>query len=493
MFTKKLNHIAEVICDMDADIIGLQEVENDRVLTRLEKILKRVGCEYPYRAITDTKQTAIHNALLSKVAIKKRKDITIYRAGRQRSILEVVLTAEPKLILFVNHWKSKAGPESERLPYAKAMARRITSLQQDSEYIILGDFNSDYHEFQVMDNKHNDTGGITGVNHVLKTIKEGKMVRWHELSPGYHYTLWMELPFYTRWSHNFYGDKEGIDAIIIPASLHDDMGWEYQKGSFGVFKPDYLFGKHGRVKRWEYKHGKHTGKGYSDHLPVYATFETAAKRSKVDGSSNGLLDRVLSLFSSDTLEPLSVSKEISRNNGSSASMATIAEIIEMDKISKPIKLNSVKVIFKHRDTAIIKQDPRGRAILLYRCAGEMKEGMSYDITAFLKKRYKGLDELVDITVEREIGAVDKETYRQKFMPEMMADIGSINEVVYDVEGVFHKRKITVDSKVLSLYFKKGIKRPPEGSRIRIKRAQIGYYKNHNELVVWDKDDYRILE
>lgn len=33
----KLNHTAEVICDLDADILGLQEVENRSILNALQK------------------------------------------------------------------------------------------------------------------------------------------------------------------------------------------------------------------------------------------------------------------------------------------------------------------------------------------------------------------------------------------------------------------------------------------------------------------------
>ncbi|HHH37402.1 MAG TPA: hypothetical protein ENK77_02160, partial [Epsilonproteobacteria bacterium] len=55
----KLNHTAEVLCDLDADIVALQEIENEAILARLQKRLKRVGCPYPYRAITHKKKTAI--------------------------------------------------------------------------------------------------------------------------------------------------------------------------------------------------------------------------------------------------------------------------------------------------------------------------------------------------------------------------------------------------------------------------------------------------
>jgi endonuclease/exonuclease/phosphatase family metal-dependent hydrolase len=493
MLSKKIAHLAEVICDLDADVIGLQEVENDAVLSQLQKVLKRVGCDYPYRAITHTKQTPIHNALLSKVALKKSKDIVIFRNGKHRSILEVMLKTDAPLYLFVNHWKSKAGPESQRLPYAKAMAKRIASLPTGAEYIMLGDFNSDYHEYQTMTAKHNDTQGKTGINHILKTIQGDALVRWHHLTAGYHYNLWLELPSYARWSHNFYGDKEGIDAIIVPASLHDGGSWEYQKGSFGVFKPDYLFGKRGRVKRWEYKHGKHTGKGYSDHLPVYALFslgEVSQKKPK----SVGVWASVMSWWDGDK-EPSTPAEKamIEIETSTEPKAVSIATLIDSQRLEKPVMLKDVKVIFKHRDTAIIKQHPEGRAILLYRCAAEMEVGQSYDILVYLKKQYKGLDELVDISVVRERTTIRSTDYIPRFTPEMMNQRVFINEVVAKIEGVIKKRKIIVNSTPVALYFKKGIKRPKDGSRIRIKRAQIGYYKNHNELVVWDQNDYQVLE
>ncbi len=490
---KKLEHIAEVICDLDADIIGLQEVENDHILKRLQKVLKRVGCDYPYRAITTTKQTPIHNALLSKVAITKKRDIVIYRNGRQRSILEVLLKTDPKLRLFVNHWKSKAGPESERLPYAKALMKRIEALPKGSEYLILGDFNSNYNEFQSMDEKHNDTKGITGINHLLKTVMGTKMLRLHDLEEGYHYNLWMELAPYARWSHNFYGDKEGIDAILIPASLHDGKGWEYRQGSFAVFKPDYLFGKRGRIKRWEYHHSKHTGRGYSDHLPVYAIVEHGKENSIAD-EQKGFWQGLRSLFAGDKTEnSKSVIPAVSMKRDTKAEKHTISEVIAMEKLTVPMRLDSVTVIFKQGDTAIIKQRPEGRALLLYRCAGAMQEGHRYDITAFQKKRYKGLDELVDIAIVEERAMVDTASYLLPFSPKIMQNRRFVNEVVTEVEGYYRRGEITVSGKSIPVYFKKGVKRPKEGSRIRILRAQIGYYKNHNELVVWDQKDYQILE
>ena len=241
---KKLNNISKVICEMDPDIIALQEVENDNILSKLQQKLERVGCKYRYRAITNSKNTPIHNALLSKIKIEKKRDLLIYRNSRHRSILEVDLDTNPKLRIFVNHWSSKKAPESARLHYAKALKKRLDRLPHNTEYILIGDFNSNYNEYKTITKKLNDTDGTTGINHLLKTIIDDKMLQWSDIKnhPNHLYNLWLELPKYERWNHNFYGKKETLDSIIIPHTLNNNQGWEYMSGTFNVFKPKYLFG-----------------------------------------------------------------------------------------------------------------------------------------------------------------------------------------------------------------------------------------------------------
>ena len=139
----KLNHTAEVICDLNADILGLQEVENSHILHQLMRRLKKVGCSYKYSAITDKKNASIQVALLSHYPIKKQYDIQVSFSERVRSILEVEVDIEGESItLFVNHWKSKAykGYKSKRIEYAKALQSRILKMPDTKEYIILGDF-----------------------------------------------------------------------------------------------------------------------------------------------------------------------------------------------------------------------------------------------------------------------------------------------------------------------------------------------------------------
>ena len=282
IFEKKMKHTVRVLCELDADVIGLQEVENEHTLKLLQKALNRSGCGYRYSAITHNKG-AINVALLSKVDIKRVKYIKVSYSKRDRDILEVTLDTSPKLKIFVNHWKSKAHPESQRVKYAKALIKRLKELPKGSEYIILGDFNSDYNECSVIEPKFNDTNGICGVDILLRTYINHKMNKLQDDikdSGLYHYNLWSEVDAHKRWSHDFYGKKGSLDSIIIPKTLNDDIGWFYERGTFKVFKKGYLF-KRNRVNslnRWEYKHGKHTGRGYSDHLPIYAIFSNSGTK-----------------------------------------------------------------------------------------------------------------------------------------------------------------------------------------------------------------------
>jgi len=276
----KLNRTAEVICDLDADIIALQEVENAAVFEALKRRLKRVGCPYRYGVVTTKRNTPVQVALLSRFLIKKHKELLVNYAPGVRNILEAEVEVEGHpLTLFVNHWKSKSrkGVESKRLAYAKVLKARIDKLPKQREYMILGDLNTNYDAYLTLPKRLNDTGGRTGLNHILKTVEGSELLTESKVakgSRGMHYNLWLEVPFRERWSHKFYGQKSTLDHILLPPSMFDGRGIDYLNDSFGVFRSRYLFTKKGYVHSWEIKNGKHTGRGYSDHLPIYAIFDT---------------------------------------------------------------------------------------------------------------------------------------------------------------------------------------------------------------------------
>ncbi len=278
-FRKKIKNISRVIVDINPDIIGLSEIESDIALRELQKELSRKGLYFKFRAIADKKNSSVKSAVLSKYPFT-HQEIFVSHSLTPRNILEIKLNIGSKpLYIFINHWKSKSGPESKRLLYAKALKKRLEQLPEKSDYILLGDFNTHYEEHRTFLKKrrHNDTNGITGINHILHTIDENEELYTKEtLKEDGSYNLWMELKTQERWSHIFKGKKEALDHMIISPSLIDPSKSHYISGSFRPFIKDYLLTKaKKKLYRWERSRSRpyhHTGKGYSDHLPIMAEF-----------------------------------------------------------------------------------------------------------------------------------------------------------------------------------------------------------------------------
>jgi len=458
----KLNHTAEVICDLDADILGLQEIENSNIFEQLKKRLDRVGCGYRYSAITTKKNATIQIALLSNFPIVNKKELQVSYSPRVRNILEVeVDTGRNNLTIFVNHWKSKSrkGVESKRIKYAKVLQKRIISLASNKEYIVIGDLNSNYNAHQTLEEKLNDTGGRTGISNILQTVIDNKLIAENQIlkmSKGALYNAWQELPFKQRWSHKFYGNRSTLDHILLPPSMFDKKGIDYVNDSFKVFKAPYLFTKRGYINAWKYKNGKHMAKGYSDHLPVYAMF----------GSQAYIADTSAKV-------PKIVNKDIDF-------------LYTVDSIENQIKLEDVTVIFKRRTNAIVKQTKSGRGIYLYGCAKGLKEGHSYDILVQDITSYKGLKEITDIIKLRDKGRVELSKFYSS------VDSARQNEVLKNIEGIYKNKHLHISDQTIAIHFKNKKDTPPDDSYIKIHYAHIGYYKKL-QLVIYSKKDFEILE
>lgn len=281
----KYTNLARVMHDLGSDVVALQEVESKKALITLRNKLKDLGVDYPYFEIADSRATSVKCAVLSKFSIVEKEEIQVVEIDNEiaRNILKITLDIDGnRIILFINHWKSKQGPESMRIAYAKTLRREIDKLKEGVDFILIGDFNSNYNEYKTFRNsgRLNDTGGITGINHILKTVKDSEMVDEDILTKQaaneYLYNLWLEVSESSRWSYLFFKKQESPDNIIVSKGLYDDKGISYSDNSFNTFQPDYLFdGK--TVYGWQRAEsgmGRHLGKGYSDHLPIFAYFST---------------------------------------------------------------------------------------------------------------------------------------------------------------------------------------------------------------------------
>ena len=462
MAQTKLNHTAEVICDIDADIIALQEIENRTVFDALRERLNRVGCGYRYGVVTHKKGAPIQVALLSRFPILKSRELQVSYAPRVRNILEVEVMAEGvPLTLFVNHWKSKSrkGYESKRIAYAKTLAERLAHMPKGKAYIILGDLNSNYDAYVTLPERLNDTNGRIGLNHLLHTVERGELLTEADMlqgKPGTHYDLWLELPFSQRWSHKFYGRKSTLDHMLLPSSMFDGKGIDYVNDSFRVFKRNYLFTKKGYINSWQLKAGKHRGKGYSDHLPLVATFDTSPYRTS------------------------------SKNHLHKSVTGTIDSLYEVERLTHPVILKNAVVVLKRGRYAVLKQSPQGRGIFVFGAVQGLKEGRKYDLRVQEINTYQGLKEITAMVRLSSKGSVDLQPFYMPLSTERQ------NEVIHNIEGVYKNRYFYTDGKKIPIYFKNRKLTPPNGAKLKIAYAHLGYYKRL-QLVVYSKKDFKILE
>ena len=255
MLQIKIAHIARIISDMDADIIALAEVENKAVLEKLNAALGAKA--YPYLFYPNKKERInIETGLLSRFPIEKTSTIAI--KDQARGIHRITLKIENKhLDVYINHWPAQKEKEEERLLYAATLHNELLK-EEGREYVLLGDFNSPY---QVQ----KDWG--MGLVNILKAGDKSALL----------YNLWYDLPQDKRYSHSYGKQKAALDHIIIPKTLSDGKGIDYNPSSLTVFNRPYMLDEKGNPNRWQISdrgRGVHLGDGYSDHFPITAIFHT---------------------------------------------------------------------------------------------------------------------------------------------------------------------------------------------------------------------------
>lgn len=252
---QKITNLARVIRDMDADIIALEEVENEKILLRLNEALGTKAYAYHFFPLKK-ERSSVESALLSRFPITQTNTMLI--KNQARGIHRIVVRIEKEsLVLFVNHWPAQQERVEERMQYALALNSMLLH-EKKGAYILLGDFNSPYKI------KKNDWGIA-----LVRLLKSGD-------KNSEHYNLWYELPENKRFSHVYGKHQEALDHILISQTLHNAQALSYKPNSFEAFSRPYMLDEKGNPKRWQISvHGKgqHLGIGFSDHLPITAIFQ----------------------------------------------------------------------------------------------------------------------------------------------------------------------------------------------------------------------------
>lgn len=112
-FNIKINNAVKVIKEIDADIIGLQEVENRSII---QLLLKRLP-QYKYSSFAKYPRSSVGIGFLSKIQIKDNRRIDVKFTNKIfRPILETTFVLDNnEFKVFNNHWPSKRVAESYRV------------------------------------------------------------------------------------------------------------------------------------------------------------------------------------------------------------------------------------------------------------------------------------------------------------------------------------------------------------------------------------------
>jgi len=464
MLRIKLNNLAQVINDLDADILALQEVESKEALELLLKLTPL----YLYYDFIKNPSSAIGVAIISKYKIIESHPISIQSKGKfERPIQKVIIEIEKdkKITLFNNHWRSKRVAESKRIQYALSLQKHLESLSDKEDYILIGDFNSNYDEYLSFkhNKKLNDSYNLTGINHVLNTVTNNDFILKENINTHnkrVHYNLWLELPYHERFSYIFQNAPNTPDNIIVSKALFDHQNISYVNNSFKNFSPKYLL-ENNKIKRWEIQKSYHQGVGYSDHLPILALFSTKKyEKPKKD------------------IEQLSQVKNM-------------AILYETDVLLKPLLLKEIVVLYKSGNNAVLKEK-NGRAIWAYNCAKDLREGLSYDLNIQKIQTHFGLKEITALDVLKKYPT--KEKKEEYYLDANSIDLFGLkyqNEIVHNLTGIYKKGHLHFNNSKIKLYSKEKSLLPKSGQNITIMSGHLGFYKSNAQIIIYKKSDLRV--
>lgn len=275
-FRKKRENIAHVISKIQADIIALAEMENPNAL----RLLLKKGAldkEYTHTLFArSNSKSPTGLALLSKYPIitSSVHAIDFPDSFETRPILQATIkTSSENIILFINHWPSKKNPEKRRVYCAKIIDSLTRQLPKDTKYLVIGDLNSHFNEYDY------NPFETTGINSILNTgiIYKNRFIPWSYkdliTSSNKLYNPWIECTDEIQWSYIYKGEKSTLDHILVSSTLlNNKEGLCYKINSFTPETVNSAIITEGKPFRWEVINTKdgphHTGEGYSDHLPI---------------------------------------------------------------------------------------------------------------------------------------------------------------------------------------------------------------------------------
>jgi hypothetical protein len=278
---KKIYNLARIIRIMNdgrgPDLLGVCEIENQAVL---EKMVNTYLSDLDYKIayIESPDNRGIDNGLFFKsnkfTLLNVQADTVHLSDGWPTRLIfgvNLLTNENKKITVFVNHWPSRSGGQTESEPKRIAAACTLRSavdriFQRDSNanIFIIGDFNDDPVNVSVME--------------TLKAhpIICDSLTSEYEFSSGSElYNLSYESYEKGEGSFKYKDDWNMLDQIIVSGSIIVGDDLNYICNSFEVFKPELIITRSGQYEGTPFPTygGRRYLGGYSDHFPVVSKFK----------------------------------------------------------------------------------------------------------------------------------------------------------------------------------------------------------------------------
>jgi len=222
-FAEAAKAVARLIKEIDADVIGLQEVGSERDVHELLDAVRELGLDYPYCSVGSPVEdnTFQNNAVFSKFELMELiapipgreaydtelDDPEAERFTRVRKGLRVRFTAHGQTFrLYVLHLTSERGgheADARRIAEASIVRRHYLSLLAAEKHVIVaGDLND----------RRNEPA--------IRRIRGRDDIQPDLIQTGRYYYFDRDK-LDSRWTYDFRGTRNQIDHILLSESIED--------------------------------------------------------------------------------------------------------------------------------------------------------------------------------------------------------------------------------------------------------------------------------
>ena len=261
IYDLKLKNSAEVLKDLNADILGICEVENRFMMEELNRAY--LDRDYSIVHYDSPDSRGIDCALFydSKVfKLYESKPIKNILPGNlpTRDIIHVKGTYEDQLLhIFVNHWPSNYGGREKAIPKRAATSNLLEKVlldilldNSDANIILIGDFNEepiDPNIIDLIDMKNDGKYSKPFINLMDPLVGKDKV-----------------------GTYVYRGNDNLIDQIIISSGLANKGPLKVMPGSLKILDLPKYRQQEGKYAHYPFRFwaGNRLLGGYSDHLAI---------------------------------------------------------------------------------------------------------------------------------------------------------------------------------------------------------------------------------